>query len=283
MVEGLRGDAHALHVAQVGDDEAVVALALRREACAPLLGAVPPEELGARREQLPRREHAPRCGPELVLRQEHLVLRGHVELGRAPARRLQGEGEAAHDELERAVVREADELLEHLRRGPAVGVDHRHVRAAGALEREVEGLLSRAPSRADELDAQVALGDRLELARHLARADGVHHDELDVRERLVLHALDRTPHRALGAHDDHEHRDRRRCGRVVRHPRSLPSREPRVRAFPQGYQRVGPPGGSLIPLGKMRTVGRPRRARARRGARPPGRAAPAPRRAAPGR
>ena len=156
-----------------------------------------------------------------MLRRKGARLRGDLGARRATSADGEREREPADDKLKRARLRPARELLEHRRVSPAVSVKDEQVVAAGAIEREVEGVLAPALPRLRHRDAHVPVRKRREQACRLIGRPGIHNDELEVPKGLVLEALHGTSHGLLGVMGHHEHRDLRRCRRVMRHARVL--------------------------------------------------------------
>ena len=170
-----------------------------------------------------------------MLRGKHERLGRELELRGAARRALEEKSHAADRKVEGADLGKPDELGEHPGTRASVGVRDGKVASGRPLQREVERLLTGARVGVDHLDPQVALGKGVEQAKRGVRRPGVHDDELELPERLVLDALDRAAHGAAGVMGCHEHRDKRRCGRTVRQ-RNVPPRGI-AQLTPLGYQR----------------------------------------------
>ena len=198
-------DSDALDLAQVAVGESVIGAAARVELEA--LGDRPAavEELRARRGEEPRGEVLPRGGAEIVLGPVDSLGVGGPELDRAARRAYLHLGGRDH-EVDVPALGGLHEALQEGRLEPAVCVHDGHVFAAGMGKRQVEGRLARAGRDVLDAHAHIALGRHVEHPGAPILGAGVNRDELDVAERLVLHALHSAAQGFLGIMDAKEDR-----------------------------------------------------------------------------
>ena len=159
-----------------------------------------------------------------MLRGKDRGIGGELDLGGPTAGPHEAKVHAAHDELERALLGERDEVGEHVRACVAVRVRDHHVAASRTLQGDVEGLLAGAGVGTDELNAQVALCHGFDDPGGRVGRSGVDDNQLEVAQGLVLDALDGAADGPLGVMGHHEHRDDWPSGCAVRHLRILPPR-----------------------------------------------------------
>ena len=216
-----RHDADALHVADEVEHEGEVVPERGAEADAQALDALAQEQLVPGRIQLVLVEQAKRRRAKLLLRLVHGVRAG-LELRGVLVRVavVRVDVEAGNRELQAVFLGKRVHLFQHARLDPVVRVHEHDVRAARAVERVVAGRRGAAVLAVVHRHADVAVCDGVQNLPGAVRRAIVHHQELEVAKRLVLQALDGTPH--ISVHVVRRHDDRY-SRRVRNHSASSPN------------------------------------------------------------